>query len=97
MILLLVAQQVLGDGSTGYFVVIERSLRQRRVPPTHLARTGATIRLVNDGPLPFAAMLAAFIAESHGLNTMMWLAIAGYALAPRDGALLRRAQAAQAL
>jgi MFS family permease len=82
MIIFLVLQQLLGDSSTGYFVVVERSLRQRRVPASHLARTGATIRLVNDGPLPFAATLAGFIAEAYGLNAMMWLAIAGYAFAP---------------
>lgn len=79
---LLVAQQVLGDGSTGYFAVVERTLRQRRVPAEFLGRTGATIRLINDGPLPFATLLGGFIAESHGVNFLMWIAVAGYALAP---------------
>lgn len=82
MIVFLILQQLLGDGSTGYFVVVERSLRQRRVPASYLARTGATIRLVNDGPLPFAAMLAGFMADVHGLNAMMWVAIAGYVFSP---------------
>lgn len=79
---LLMAQQLLGDGSTGYFAVVERTLRQRRVPPEYLGRTGATIRLVNDGPLPFAVLLGGFIAESHGINFMMWIGVAGYAFAP---------------
>lgn len=82
MIGLLIAQQVLGDGSTGYFAVVERSLRQRRVPPDYLARTGATIRLINDGSMPFAIMLGGTLAETYGLNTILWFAVAGYAFAP---------------
>jgi MFS family permease len=79
---LLIAQQVLGDGSTGYFAVVERTLRQRRVPPEFLARTGATIRLVNDGAMPPAMLLGGALAESFGLNAVLWLAVAGYAFAP---------------
>ena len=81
-ILLLVAQQLLADGSTGYFMVVERSLRQRRVPPDLLARAGATTRLVNDGPIPFAAMLGGLLAEQMGIHAVMWIAVAGYALSP---------------
>ena len=79
---LLVMHQFMSDGSTGFFAVVERTLRQRRVPPAFLGRTGATIRLVNDGPLPFAALLAGFIAETHGIQFVMWIAVAGYAFAP---------------
>lgn len=79
---LLVAHQFMSDGSTGFFAVVERTLRQRRVPPTHLGRTGATIRLVNDGALPFAAILGGVIAEGHGIQLVMWIAVTGYAIAP---------------
>ena len=79
---LLLAQQILADGSTGHFAVVERSLRQRRVPPDLLGRAGATTRLVNDGPIPFAALLGGVIAEHYGITTVMWLAVAGYALSP---------------
>jgi MFS family permease len=79
---LLLAQQILADGSTGHFAVVERSLRQRRVPPELLGRAGATTRLVNDGPVPFAALLGGVIAEQYGITTVMWLAVAGYALSP---------------
>lgn len=79
---LLLAQQLLSDGSTGYFAVLERSLRQRRVSPELLGRAGATTRLVNDAPVPFAAILAGLIAESHGIDLVLWIAVTGYALAP---------------
>jgi hypothetical protein len=82
MIGLLVAQQILSDGSTGYFAVVERTLRQRRVPPDYLARTGATIRLINDGSMPFAIFLAGTLAETLGLNTILWIGVTGYAFAP---------------
>ncbi|WP_374653282.1 MFS transporter [Dongia sp.] len=82
MIGLLIAQQILGDGSTGYFAVVERTLRQRRVPPEYLARTGATIRLINDGSMPFAIVLAGVLAQTLGLNIILWIAVTGYALAP---------------
>lgn len=82
MISLLMMQQLLSDGSTGYFAVLERSLRQRRVPAELLGRAGATTRLVNDAPVPFAAIFGGLIAESHGIDLVLWLAIAGYALSP---------------
>lgn len=82
MISLLMMQQLLSDGSTGYFAVLERSLRQRRVPAELLGRVGATTRLVNDAPVPFAAIFGGLIAESHGIDLVLWLAIAGYALSP---------------
>ncbi|MBL8707774.1 MAG: MFS transporter [Rhodospirillaceae bacterium] len=79
---LLMMQQLLADGSTGYFAVLERTLRQRRVPAELLGRAGATTRLVNDAPVPFAAILGGFLAESHGIDFVLWLAIGGYALSP---------------
>lgn len=79
---LLVLQQILADGVTGYFAVMERSLRQRRVAADLLARAGATTRLVNDAPVPFAAILAGLLAEHLGVQNVMWIAVAGYALSP---------------
>ncbi|MBI2253078.1 MAG: MFS transporter [Proteobacteria bacterium] len=81
-IALLILQQGLADSSTGFFMVVERSLRQHRVPAELLARTGATTRLVNDGPLPFAALLGGVLAEQIGVHAVMWIAVAGYALSP---------------
>jgi MFS family permease len=78
----LVAQQILADGSTGFFMVVERSLRQHRVPAELLARAGATTRLVNDAPVPFAALLGGVLAEHIGVHAVMWIAVAGYALSP---------------
>lgn len=79
---LLMLQQLLSDGSTGYFAVLERSLRQRRVAPELLGRAGATTRLVNDAPVPFAAILGGLLAEAYGIDLVLWIAIAGYALSP---------------
>ncbi|TDQ78507.1 putative MFS family arabinose efflux permease [Dongia mobilis] len=79
---LLILQQCLADGSTGYFAVLERTLRQQRVAPELLGRAGATTRLVNDAPVPFAALLAGVVAERYGIDPVLWIAIAGYALAP---------------
>lgn len=79
---LLMLQQLLSDGSTGYFAVLERTLRQRRVAPELLGRAGATTRLVNDAPVPFAAILGGLVAESHGIDLVLWLAVTGYALSP---------------
>jgi MFS family permease len=79
---LLMLQQLLSDGSTGYFAVVERTLRQRRVAGELLGRAGATTRLVNDAPIPFAALLAGVLAESHGIDLVLWIAIAGYAFSP---------------
>jgi MFS family permease len=79
---LLMAHQLLADGSTGFFMVVERSLRQHRVPAELLARAGATTRLVNDASLPFAALLGGLLAEQIGVHAVMWIAVAGYAFAP---------------
>lgn len=78
----LVAQQILADSSTGFFMVVERSLRQHRVPAELLARAGATTRLVNDAPVPFAAFLGGVLAEHIGVHAVMWIAVIGYALSP---------------
>jgi len=79
---LLMAHQTLADGSTGFFMVVERTLRQHRVPGELLARAGATTRLVNDASLPFAALLGGVLAEHIGVHAVMWIAVAGYAFAP---------------
>lgn len=78
----LVAQQILADGSTGFFMVVERTLRQHRVPAELLARAGATTRLVNDAPVPFAALIGGVLAEHIGVHAVMWIAVIGYALSP---------------
>jgi len=78
----LVAQQILADSSTGFFMVVERSLRQHRVPAELLARAGATTRLVNDAPIPFAALIGGVLAEHIGVHAVMWIAVIGYALSP---------------
>lgn len=77
---LLVAQQVLQDGVTSYFAIHERHLRQVLVPPEQLARASATVRVVNDGPVPLGAMLAGLLAPCLGVDGVLWLSVAGYSL-----------------
>ncbi len=77
---LLIAQQVLQDGVTSYFAIYERHLRQVLVPPEQLARASATVRVVNDGPVPAGALLAGMLVPWLGLDGVLWLSVAGYSL-----------------
>jgi predicted MFS family arabinose efflux permease len=77
---LLIAQQVLQDGVTSYFAIHERHLRQVLVPPEQLARASATVRVVNDGPVPLGAMLAGLLVPWLGVDDVLWLSVAGYSL-----------------
>jgi predicted MFS family arabinose efflux permease len=79
---LLILQQVLQDSVTSYFAVNERSLRQKRVPNAQLGRVAATIAVVNDGPIPLGALIAGLLAQVVGLDTVLWIGVAGYALSP---------------
>jgi predicted MFS family arabinose efflux permease len=79
---LLVLQQLLQDSVTSYFAVNERSLRQKRVPNPQLGRAAATIAVVNDGPIPLGALIAALLVQVVSLDAVLWIGIAGYALSP---------------
>src|SRR3954468_23594200 len=79
---LLVLQQVLQDSVTSYFAVNERSLRQHLMPNSQLGRVAATIAVVNDGPVPLGALLAGLLVQVVSLDTVLWIAVAGYALSP---------------
>jgi predicted MFS family arabinose efflux permease len=82
LIPLLVLQQVLQDSVTSYFAVNERSLRQTLVPNRQLGRVAATIAVVNDGPVPLGALAAGGLVQIVSLDTVLWIAVAGYALSP---------------
>jgi predicted MFS family arabinose efflux permease len=77
---LMVLQQVLQDSVSSYFAVHERHLRQRLVPSDQLARVSAAIRVANDGPVPFGALLGGLLVPVLGLNGVLWFAVAGYSL-----------------
>jgi hypothetical protein len=79
---LLVLQQVLQDSVTSYFAVNERSLRQKLIPNRHLGRIAATIHVVNDGPVPLGALIAGLLVQFVSLDTVLWIAVSGYALSP---------------
>jgi len=79
---LLILQQVLQDSVSSYFAVNERTLRQKRIPNRHLGRGAATIAVVNDGPVPLGALIAGLLSQIVSLDTVLWIAVAGYALSP---------------
>jgi predicted MFS family arabinose efflux permease len=79
---LLVLQQLLQDSVTSYFAVNERTLRQKLVPNHQLGRVAATIAVVNDGPIPLGALLGGLLVQVVSLDTVLWIAVAGYALSP---------------
>jgi predicted MFS family arabinose efflux permease len=79
---LLILQQVLQDSVTGYFAVNERTLRQKRVPNARLGRVAATIAVANDGPVPLGALIAGLLVQVASLDTVLWIAVAGYAMSP---------------
>ncbi|MDQ7250166.1 MFS transporter [Dongia sedimenti] len=82
MLPLLVLQQLLQDSVTSYFAVNERTLRQKLVPNSQLGRVAATIAVVNDGPIPLGALIAGLLVQVVSLDTVLWIAVAGYALSP---------------
>jgi predicted MFS family arabinose efflux permease len=79
---LLVLQQILQDSVTSYFAVNERTLRQKLVAGPQLGRVAATIAVANDGPIPLGALLAGLLAQIVSLETVLWIAVCGYALSP---------------
>jgi predicted MFS family arabinose efflux permease len=79
---LLILQQLLQDSVTSWFAVNERTLRQKLMPNRQLGRVAATIAVVNDGPVPLGALIAGLLVQIVSLDTVLWIAVAGYALSP---------------
>ncbi len=79
---LLLLQQLLQDSVTSYFAVNERTLRQKLVPDRQRGRVAATVAVVNDGPVPLGALIAGLLVQVVSLDTVLWIAVAGYALSP---------------
>jgi predicted MFS family arabinose efflux permease len=79
---LLILQQLLQDSVTSYFAVNERTLRQKLMPNHQLGRVAATIAVVNDGPMPLGALIAGLLVQFVSLDTVLWIAVCGYALSP---------------
>lgn len=57
--------------------VIVASFRQQYCPPELLGRVTASMRVVNYGTMPVAAVLAGALATAAGLRTTMWIGTAG--------------------
>jgi MFS family permease len=57
--------------------VINGSFRQRYCPPELLGRVTASMRVVNFGTMPLAAVLGGALATTIGLRPTMWVGTAG--------------------
>jgi MFS family permease len=72
---------VVGNAGVAAFVVagnvINASFRQRYCPPELLGRVTASMRVVNYGTMPVAAVAAGALATAVGLRTTMWIGTAG--------------------
>jgi MFS family permease len=72
---------VFGNAGVAAFVVagnvIGASFRQRYCPAELLGRVTATMRMVNYGTMPVAAVVAGVLATAVGLRTTMWIGTAG--------------------
>jgi MFS family permease len=72
---------VAGNAGVAAFVVagnvINASFRQRYCPPELLGRVTASMRMVNYGTMPVAAVVAGALATAVGLRTTMWIGTAG--------------------
>ena len=72
---------VVGNAGVAAFVVagnvINASFRQRYCPPELLGRVTASMRVVNYGTMPVAAVVAGALATAVGLRTTMWAGTAG--------------------
>lgn len=76
---------VLGDAGVAAGVVagnvINGSFRQRYCPPELLGRVTASMRVVNYGTMPLAAVLGGALATAIGLRPTMWAGTAGVLVA----------------
>jgi MFS family permease len=76
---------VLGDAGVAAGViagnVINGSFRQRYCPPELLGRVTASMRVVNYGTMPLAAVLGGALATTIGLRPTMWVGTAGVVVA----------------
>jgi MFS family permease len=61
--------------------VINGSFRQRYCPPALLGRVTASMRVLNYGTMPLAAVLGGALATTIGLRATMWAGTAGVLLA----------------
>jgi MFS family permease len=72
---------VVGDAGVAAGVVagnvINGSFRQRYCPPELLGRVTASMRVVNYGTMPLAAVLGGALATTIGLRPTMWVGTAG--------------------
>ena len=70
-----------GNAGVAAFVVagnvISASFRQRYCPPELLGRVTASMRVVNYGTMPVAAVVAGALATAVGLRTTRWVGTAG--------------------
>jgi MFS family permease len=78
---LLVAQQLLGDGGYTVYEINQMSLRQAVAPERMLGRINASIRFIGLGAMLLGALAGGLIGEAFGLRTTLVLGACGTILA----------------
>jgi predicted MFS family arabinose efflux permease len=80
-VLLLCAQQLIGDAGGIAVQIADRTLRQTHAPATHLARVDASIRTVSHACTLAGALLSGTLAELHGARPLLFASAALIGLA----------------
>ncbi|CAA9581065.1 MAG: hypothetical protein AVDCRST_MAG88-3336 [uncultured Thermomicrobiales bacterium] len=81
-VVLLVAQQILGDGAATAYAINQTSLLQASTPDRLLGRANASVRFVEVAATLLSLALGAFLGERFGLRPTLWVAALGVLLAP---------------
>lgn len=91
-VLLLCAQQLIGDAGGIAVQIADRTLRQTHTPATHLARVDASIRTVSHACTLAGALVSGTLAEIHGARPLLFAssALVGLAGVLAFGALRAR-------
>lgn len=87
---MLVISQVLGDAFGVALFILASSLRQTVLPAAVLGRVGATFKAVSGGLAVVGALGGGLLGEALGVRGAIWIAVAGFAVAPLFGLPLRR-------
>ena len=71
-LMLLAAQQLIGDAGGVAFHITDRTLRQSHTPETHLARVDASIRALTHGVTLAGALISGALAEVFGARVVLF-------------------------
>lgn len=82
IVVLLVLQQVIGDGAATIYEIEQVSLLQARTPGRLLGRMNASIRFIEWGTMLGGLLVGGLLGEAIGLRPTLFVSVAGQLLAP---------------